>query len=288
MTTALVTGGTSGIGLAFARALAARGDDLVLVARDPDRLTAAADGLRETYGVQVETLAADLADREQVLRVAERLESAEQPIDTLVNNAGFGVRAKLLDADTTPHEQSLDVMVRAVLILGAAAGRSMRARGSGTIINVSSTAGYVTMGSYSATKAWVTVYTESLANELRGSGVKVTVLCPGWVRTEFHERAEINSTRIPSTLWLDADQLVADCLADVERSKVISIPSLRYKTLMFVARHVPRSGVRWISGKLASSRHCPLCQADRESFIDQEVEGVGSVDRAGLDCGGDS
>lgn len=255
MTTALVTGGTSGIGLAFARALAARGDDLVLVARDPDRLTAAADGLRETYGVQVETLAADLADREQVLRVAERLESAEQPIDTLVNNAGFGVRAKLLDADTTPHEQSLDVMVRAVLILGAAAGRSMRARGSGTIINVSSTAGYVTMGSYSATKAWVTVYTESLANELRGSGVKVTVLCPGWVRTEFHERAEINSTRIPSTLWLDADQLVADCLADVERSKVISIPSLRYKTLMFVARHVPRSGVRWISGKLASSRH---------------------------------
>ena len=255
MTTALVTGGTSGIGLAFARALAARGDDLVLVARDPDRLTAAADGLRETYGVQVETLAADLADREQVLRVAERLESAEQPIDTLVNNAGFGVRAKLLDADTTPHEQSLDVMVRAVLILGAAAGRAMRARGSGTIINVSSTAGYVTMGSYSATKAWVTVYTESLANELRGSGVKVTVLCPGWVRTEFHERAEINSTRIPSTLWLDADQLVADCLADVERSKVISIPSLRYKTLMFVARHVPRSGVRWISGKLASSRH---------------------------------
>ena len=255
MTTALVTGGTSGIGLAFARALAARGDDLVLVARDPDRLAAAADSLRETYGVQVEILAADLAEREQVLRVAERLESAEQPIDTLVNNAGFGVRAKLLDVDTTPHEQSLDVMVRAVLILGAAAGRAMRARGSGTIINVSSTAGYVTMGSYSATKAWVTVYTESLANELRGSGVKVTVLCPGWVRTEFHERAEINSTRIPSTLWLDADQLVADCLADVERSKVISIPSLRYKTLMFVARHVPRSGVRWISGKLASSRH---------------------------------
>ena len=255
MTTALVTGGTSGIGLAFARALAARGDDLVLVARDPDRLAAAADSLRETYGVQVEILAADLAEREQVLHVAERLESAEQPIDTLVNNAGFGVRAKLLDVDTTPHEQSLDVMVRAVLILGAAAGRAMRARGSGTIINVSSTAGYVTMGSYSATKAWVTVYTESLANELRGSGVKVTVLCPGWVRTEFHERAEINSTRIPSTLWLDADQLVADCLADVERSKVISIPSLRYKTLMFVARHVPRSGVRWISGKLASSRH---------------------------------
>lgn len=253
--TALVTGGTSGIGAAFARALAARGDDLVLVARDPVRLASTAANLREKYGVAVETLVADLADRDQVLRVAQHLESAEPPIDTLVNNAGFGVRAKLLDADTTPHEQSFDVMVRAVLILGAAAGRTMKARGKGTIINVSSTAGYVTMGSYSATKSWVTVYTESLANELRGTGVKVTVLCPGWVRTEFHERADISSSRIPSCLWLDADQLVADCLADVEHSRVISIPSWRYKTLMFAARHVPRSGIRWISGKMTSSRH---------------------------------
>jgi len=190
-----------------------------------------------------------------VRRVAGRLESLDQPIEVLVNNAGIGVRAKLLDADTTPHEHSFDLMVRAVLILGAAAGRTMKARGSGTIINVSSTAGYVTMGSYSATKAWVTVYTEGLASELLGTGVKVTVLCPGWVHTEFHERADINASRIPALLWLDADQLVADCLADVERSRVISIPSLRYKVLMFFARHVPRSGVRWISRRLSSSRH---------------------------------
>ena len=255
MTTALVTGGTSGIGAAFARALAERGDDLVLVARDPHRLAATAADLRKEHGIAVETIAADLAHRDDVLRVAERLESVEQPIETLVNNAGLGVRARLLDADTTPHEHSIDVMVRAVLILGAAAGRTMKARGSGAIINVSSTAGYVAMGSYSATKAWVTVYTEGLANELRGSGVKVTVLCPGWVRTEFHERAEINSSRIPNFLWLDADQLVADCLSDVGRSRVISIPSRRYKALMFTARHVPRSGIRWISRKMTSSRH---------------------------------
>ena len=255
MTTALITGGTSGIGAAFARALAARGDDLVLVARDAERLAATAANLRDEYGIEVETLVADLADRNQVLRVASRLESTDQPIDTLVSNAGFGVRARLLDADTSPHEQSFDVMVRAVLILGAAAGRAMRTRGAGTIINVSSTAGYVTMGSYSATKSWVTVYTESLANELRGTGVKVSVLCPGWVRTEFHERADISSGKIPSFLWLDADRLVADCLNDVEHSRVISIPSLRYKALMLAARHVPRSGVRWISGKMTSSRH---------------------------------
>lgn len=225
------------------------------MARDPDRLAQTAAELRKGYGVAVETLIADLADRDQVLRVAERLESAEQPIDTLVNNAGFGVRARLLDVDTTPHERSFDVMVRAVLILGAAAGRTMKARGTGTIVNVSSTAGFVTMGSYSATKAWVTVYTEGLASELRGTGVKVTVLCPGWVRTEFHERAEINSSRIPSCLWLDADQLVTDCLTDIEHSRVISIPSLRYKSLMFAARHIPRSGVRWISRKMTSGRH---------------------------------
>ena len=255
MTTALITGGTSGIGAAFARALAARGDDLVLVARDPERLAATAASLRATYGIAVETLTADLADRDQVLRVAERLESVDRPVDTLVSNAGFGVRARLLDPDTSQHEQSIEVMVRAVLILGAAAGRAMKARGNGTIVNVSSTAGYVTMGSYSATKSWVTVYTESLANELRGSGVQVTVLCPGWVRTEFHERAEISSGKIPSCLWLDADRLVTDCLNDVRHSRVISIPSLRYKALMLAARHVPRSGVRWLSGKMASSRH---------------------------------
>lgn len=255
MTTALITGGTSGIGAAFARTLAARGHDLVLVARNPDRLAETATALHETHGVTVETMVADLADRDDVRRVADRLESLDQPIEVLVNNAGIGIRAKLLDADTTPHEHSFDLMVRAVLILGAAAGRTMKARGSGTIINVSSTAGYVTMGSYSATKAWVTVYTEGLASELLGTGVKVTVLCPGWVHTEFHERADINASRIPALLWLDADQLVADCLADVERSRVISIPSLRYKVLMFFARHVPRSGVRWISRRLSSSRH---------------------------------
>lgn len=255
MTTALITGGTSGIGAAFARALAARGDDLVLVARDPERLAATAASLHDEYGVTVETLVADLADRDQALRVAQRLESTDRPVDTLVSNAGFGVRAKLLDADTSQHEQSFDVMVRAVLILGGAAGRAMKTRGHGTIINVSSTAGYVTMGSYSATKSWVTVYTESLANELHGTGVTVTVLCPGWVRTEFHERADISASKIPTCLWLDADRLVADCLNDVHHSRVISIPSLRYKALMLAARHVPRSGVRWLSGKMASSRH---------------------------------
>ena len=255
MATALITGGTSGIGAAFARALAARGDDLVLVARNADRLSDVATELKERYAVGVETIVADLAEREDVIRIAERLTSTERSIDLLINNAGFGIGTKLTDPDTTPHEHAIDVMIKAVLMLGAAAGRIMRDRGAGTIINVSSTAGYVSMGSYSAIKTWVTAYTESLANELHGTGVKVTALCPGWVRTEFHERAKLNTSSIPSMLWLDADRLVADCLEDSADGKVISIPSKRYKLLMTICEHLPHRAQRAVSRTLTSSRH---------------------------------
>ena len=255
MATALITGCTSGIGAAFARALAARGDDLVLVARNADRLSDMATGLKERYAVSVEPIAADLGVRSDVLRIAERLTSTERPIDMLINNAGFGIGAKLTDADTAPHERGIDVMITAVLLLCAAAGRTMRERGAGTIINVSSTAGYVAMGSYSAIKTWVTAYTESLANELHGTGVKVTALCPGWVRTEFHERANINISSIPSALWLDADRLVADALEDAADGKVISIPSKRYKVLMTICEHLPHRALRAVSRNLTSGRH---------------------------------
>jgi len=254
MATALITGGTSGIGAAFARALAARGDDLVLVARNPDRLSEAAMDLKERYAISVETIVADLAVRDEVTGIAERLSSVEQPIDMLINNAGFGIRAKLTDPDTTPHEHGIDVMIRAVLLLSGAAGRAMRQRGAGTIINVSSFAGVLTMGSYSAIKAWMTTYTESLANELHGTEVRVTALCPGWVRTEFHDRAGINVS-YPNLLWLDADRVVAKCLQDAAAGKVISIPTKRYKVLMIICDHLPHRALRAVSRILNSRRH---------------------------------
>lgn len=254
MATALVTGGTSGIGATFARTLAARGDDLVLVARDETRLQAMADELRAAHGVAVEVLAADLSDRDQVGTVADRLADPERPIDLLINNAGFGLHSRLLDPDTSTHERALDVMCRAVLVLGGAAGRAMRDRGHGAIVNVGSTAGFVTMGHYSAVKSWVIVYSEGLANELRDTGVQVTALCPGWVRTEFHERAGINVSKLPGPVWIDGQRLVDECLADVSKGRIISIPTKRYSVAIFAARLAPRRVIRAISRGLSSSR----------------------------------
>jgi uncharacterized protein len=254
MATALVTGGTSGIGAAFARVLAQRGDDLVLVARDTERLQQMAAELMGRHGVQVDVLTADLGDAADTERIADRLRSSESPIDLLVNNAGFGVHTALTSADTAAHQHAFDVMCRAVLVLGAAAGRSMADRGRGAIINVSSGAAYLTMGSYSAIKAWALSYSEGLAVELADRGVTVTGLCPGWVRTEFHERAGIGTSKIPEWMWLSAEDLVAEALADSAAGKVISIPSKRYRVLLFFARHAPRSVIRRVSGRISSSR----------------------------------
>jgi uncharacterized protein len=253
--TALITGGTSGIGGEFARQLAARGDDLVLVARDADRLAETAADLKERYQVSVEMISADLAVREEVLTVAKRLASTEQPVDMLINNAGFRVPHQLAVEDTSAQERGIDVMIRAVLILSAAAGRTMRARGHGQIINVSSTAGFVTMDNYSAIKAWVTTYTEGLAGELAPHGVTVTALCPGYVRTEFHQRASIRTGSIAGPMWIDLDELVTKALADVAKGKVVSIPTRRYQVMIFAARHFPRSAVRAFSRRMSSSRH---------------------------------
>ncbi|HEY2644609.1 MAG TPA: SDR family oxidoreductase [Galbitalea sp.] len=257
MGVAVVTGGTSGIGAAFARNLAARGYDLVLVARSADRLQSMATELRAT-GRTVELISADLSNRDDVDRVAARLEDPNRPIDMLVNNAGFGVHAALTDPDLTEHDRGFEVMVRAVLVLSGAAARGMLPRGKGAIVNVSSTAGFITMGSYSAMKAWVTSFTEGLAVELRGTGITVTALCPGWVRTEFHDRAGIKKSSIPDVMWLEADPLVRAALRDVDRGKVISIPTLRYRTLIWLARHAPKSAIRSISGAISSDRRKPV------------------------------
>ncbi len=254
MRTALVTGATSGIGHAFCRELAERGNDLVIVARDRVRLENVSDELRARYSVNVEILAVDLSRRTQLRKVADRLADRDRPVNLLVNNAGFGMTKSFLKGDLADEEAMLDVLCRAVLVLSHTAALSMKARGRGHIINVSSVAGFVPRGTYGAAKAWVTAFTETLAYELEGSGVSATALCPGFTHTEFHERANLDMSRLPQAMWLDADWLVRDCLDDVRAGKVISVPGIQYKVIAGVAQIVPNGLMRVLSSRADSFR----------------------------------
>jgi hypothetical protein len=240
---ALVTGATAGIGREFVTQLARRGHDLVLVARDRSRLEEVAAELKRTYAAESEILAADLTDRRALQAVADRLGDADRPVDVLVNNAGFALRRSFLRSDLADEEAAFDVLVRAVLVLSHAAGRAMRERRRGTIINVSSVAGFLASGPYAAAKAWVTSFTEGLAMELDGSGVTATALCPGFTNTEFQERAGLSKPG-PAFMWLDPADLVADCLTDVAKGRVVSVPGLQYKAIVGLLSVAPRPLIR--------------------------------------------
>jgi short-subunit dehydrogenase len=240
MPTALVTGPTAGIGRAFADAYAERGFDLVLVSRNAERLEQVADEVRASYGVECEVLPADLADLDGVARVEARIADRRRPVEAVVNNAGYGIARWFQDTTVEEEQRSLDVLVRAPLRLSHAAVRHMLPRGSGEILNVSSVAGFLPRGTYGAHKAWVTNFTEWLNLAYRAKGIKATALCPGFVRTEFHERGNMNMSKVPRWMWLDAESLVAQAMRDLAAGKAISIPSRRYAVLTRVSRLAPR------------------------------------------------
>ncbi|WP_345597999.1 SDR family oxidoreductase [Streptomyces marokkonensis] len=240
MTTALITGSTAGIGAAFARRLAADGHDLVLVARDTERLRDQATELHDRHGIEAKVLTADLSTDAGIEAVAARLCERQNPVDLLINNAGFGNKGRFLDVSMADELTMLKVHCEAVLRLTSAAAETMRERGRGGVVNVASVAAFVPRGTYGASKAWVVQFTQGVAKDLAGSGVRMMALCPGFVRTEFHERAGMGTDSIPNWMWLDADKVVAAALADLSRGKSLSIPDPRYKTLMGAAKLVPR------------------------------------------------
>lgn len=241
MTTALITGATAGIGAAFARRLARDGLDVVLVARDADRLRAQATELHDLHGVEASVLVADLATERGISALEDRVGDRAEPVDLLVNNAGFGNKGRYLEVPLADELTMLRVHVEAVLRSTSAAAEAMRARGRGGIVNVSSVAAFVPRGTYGASKAWIAQFTQGAASDLAGSGVRLMALCPGFVRTEFHERAGMDAGRVPRWMWLDAGRVVDAALSDLARGRTLSIPDPRYKAMMGLAKLTPRA-----------------------------------------------
>ena len=249
MTTALITGSTAGIGAAFARRLASDGHNLVLVARDTKRLGEQATELHDRHGIEAEVLTADLATDDGIEAVVARLSDRKSAVDLLINNAGFANKGVYLDVPMADELKMLKVHCEAVLRLTSAATESMRARGRGGVVNVASVAAFLPRGTYGASKAWVVQFTQGAAKDLAGSGVRLMALCPGFVRTEFHERAGMGTDNIPNWMWLDADKLVTAALADLARGRSLSIPDPRYKAMMGVVKLAPRALLGGISSR---------------------------------------
>ncbi len=245
---ALVTGATAGIGESFTRLLAAHNYNVVLVARDLTRLDERALALQTKFGVETIVLQADLSTEQGCALIENYI--ADHEISVLVNNAGFGINKAFTVSSLDDEQNLLDVLVRTPMRLMHVALPGMKARNKGIIINVSSVAGFIAGGTYSASKSYLTVLSESLNTELAQTNVSISALCPGFTRTEFHQRGRMSMKGLPSFMWLNADELVTKAWSDALKGKAISIPSWKYQILTFVMRYAPRSMVRKIGMKV--------------------------------------
>ncbi len=241
---ALVTGATAGIGESFTRLLAENGYNIVLVARDLPRLQERALALESKYQISTVVVQADLATVSGCATIENYITNNQ--IDVLINNAGFGINKAFTVSPLDAEQQLLDVLVRTPMRLMHVALPGMKARDKGVIINVSSVAGWIAGGTYSASKSYVTVLSESLHTELAGTHVKVSALCPGFTRTEFHQRGRMSMKGLPGFMWLNADKLVATAWKEAVAGKAISVPGIQYRILTFVMRNAPRAMVRRI------------------------------------------
>ncbi|WJL95284.1 SDR family NAD(P)-dependent oxidoreductase [Microbacterium sp. ET2] len=238
--TALITGASSGLGAEYARQLASRGMDLVLVARDAAALERIAVEARSS-GADVEVVAADLLDADDRKRVEARAADPRHPIDLLVNNAGFGLPLAFERNDADDEARHLTLHVEVAMRLVRAVLPGMLERGSGRIVNIASVAGFVPRGTYGAAKGWLISFSRWANVAYRGRGVTVTAVCPGFVHTNFHERMGLppGQEGVPGPLWLHAPDVVRESLRDVARGRAVSVPSLRYKALVALSRALP-------------------------------------------------
>ena len=249
---ALVTGATAGIGESFTRLLAENNYNIVLVARDLPRLNERAVQLQTQYKVQTHVIQADLATDAGCAVVEQYI--ANNQIEVLINNAGFGINKAFTVSALDAEQQLLDVLVRTPMRLMHVALPLMKHRNKGVIINVSSVAGFIAGGTYSAAKSYLTVLTESLHTELSGTNIKICALCPGFTRTEFHQRGRMSMKGLPSFMWLDSDKLVAKAWSDALKGEAVSIPGWQYQLLVFVIQTLPRSIIRKVGMNLRAKQ----------------------------------
>jgi len=225
---ALITGASSGIGATYAQRLAAQGYDLLLVARDRQRLDALAARLGEEYGVSVDVLQADLTRREDRARIESRL-AEDASLSLLLNNAGVAINGTLLETDLDRLESMIELNVIAIARLAGAAAKAFAGRGRGTIINVASVlalAPELFNGSYSATKAFVLNLTQSMQQELAPLGLRIQAVLPGATRTEIWDRAGTDISALPAEMLMDVTHLVDAALAGLAQGEVVTLPAL--------------------------------------------------------------
>lgn len=254
VTTVLITGASAGLGAAFARGFAAKGCDLVLVARDKDRLDAVAAELAREYGTASEVLPADLLDPADCAVVTERLAASARPVDILVNNAGFGLPAPFPYSPVEDEERMLDLLVKVPLRLTHALLPGLRARRRGAVLNVSSVAGLLPTGTYGAAKAWVTAFSESLRVDMAPYGVRVLAVVPGFTRTEFQQRAGMDVSALRDAVWLEPEAVVAQALKDLALRRPVSVTGHRYRAYALAVRHLPRT---FVATRMARKRRAP-------------------------------
>ena len=242
--TALITGASSGLGAEYARQLAARGADLVLVARDRDALDALARELTDRHRVAVDVIEADLLDPDQLDRVVQRLADPRHPVDMLVNNAGFGLPLAFERNDIDDEVRHLRLHVEVPMRLTHAALGPMLERGSGRVVNIASVAGFIPRSTYGACKGWLISFSRWANGRYSRRGVTVTAVCPGFTHTNFHERLGLppGEEGVAGWMWLRAPDVIAESLRDIARGKAVSVPSLRYRAVVGLTRVLP-SGV---------------------------------------------
>jgi short-subunit dehydrogenase len=244
--TCLITGASSGIGAELARGLAARGHGVTLVARREDRLRELADELAAAHRVRAEVIAADISDTAGRAELQAELDARELDVEVLVNNAGFGSGGAFVELDGEREAEMVRTNVEAVVALCSTHLPAMAARGRGAVLNVASLIAFQPVpyqATYGATKAFVLSFTDALHEELRGTGVTVTAVCPGPVRTEFGELGGFGGAdeRIPGALWLSAEKVARDALAAVERGDRVTVPGPHNRIAALWGQHLPRS-----------------------------------------------